>query len=145
MPGGQKELHGGIAIEGLAQLTRTFKLAPKDVRLEYRKELRTVAEPTRLRASRLALTRIRRMRFSPKWAIYRIGLTVNAVYIAPRQRGVKTRGRQALTRPNVGRLLAERASEPGLRQTEGRIVNEFEDMTRRLVTKWDRDIGHRAP
>ena len=36
------EPRGGIAVDGLAELTRTFKHAPKDVRLAYRKELRTV-------------------------------------------------------------------------------------------------------
>lgn len=133
------ELNGGIAVEGLTELKRTFKFAPKDVRLAFNKEVRTVAEPTRLRASRLAVTKIRRMRFSPKWAKYRVGFTGAGVYVAPNQRGVKTKGRQDLRRPNLGTLLAQRASQPALQQTEQHIEREFSDMLDRLTTKWNSD------
>lgn len=133
------ELSGGVAVDGLAELKRTFKFAPKDVRLAYNRELRTVGEPTRDLASRLALSRIPRVRFSPKWAEYRTGVTQKAVYVAPRQRGVKTRGGENRRRPNMGRLLAERASQPALKATEPRIEREFSDMLDRLTDKWNSD------
>ncbi len=136
-----QEIHGGIAVEGLAQLTKTFQHAPKDVRLAYRKELRSVAEPTRSTAERLATSRIRKM--TPKWSRFRTGVTQKLVYVAPRQRGVKTKARDSFRRPRFGILLAERASQPALKQNEAQIEKQFSDMLDRLVRKWDSE-GHKA-
>jgi hypothetical protein len=133
------KLRGGFAVDGLTQLNRVFKHAPADVRKEYRRELRTVAEPVRSDAERLAVSKIRRVRSSPKWARMRTGVTLKEVYVAPRQRGVKGRGRDRMRRPRFGNLLGERATQPALRRNEHRIVDDFEAMLDRLCRKWDRE------
>ena len=127
----------GIAVEGFRELNRTLKYAPKDVRLAIRAEYRTVAEPVRSTAATLAATSIRKI--GPKWARMRTGVTQSEVYVAPRQRGVKTRGYDPRRRPNLGTLLADRATNPALAQHEHQIEADFERMLDRLVTKWDHD------
>ena len=131
---------GLIAVEGLADLTKTFKHAPKDVRLAYRKELRTLGEPIRTTAERLAVSEIRKI--GPKWLKFRTGVTQTLVYVAPRQRGVKARG-DLRARPNLGRRLADEVTNPALEQNKHRIESDIDDMLDRLVTKWDHE-GRRA-
>lgn len=125
---------GGYAVEGLRELNRTLKYAPKEVRLGIRKEYRTVAEPVRSTSATLAASSIRRI--GPKWARMRTGVTQTEVYVAPRQRGVKGRDNPR-ARPNLGTLLATRATQPALRQHEHQIEDDFDDMLDRLVTKWN--------
>lgn len=138
-----QEIHGGIAVDGLQELTRTFAHAPKDVRLAYRKELRTVGEPVRSTAERLATQRIRKVGL--KWSKFRTGVTQRLVYVAPRQRGVKGRAGQSRRRPKFGTLLAERASQPALKANEGRINKDFDDMLDRLTNKWNNEGKRRVP
>ena len=128
-----------LAVRGLRELTRTFNNAPKDVKKAYRAELRTVAEPVRSTAERLATSTIRKMRSSPDWSKMRTGVTTRLVYVAPRKRGVRRGGNQRRRRPNLATLLSERALEPALDRNQNRVVKDFDDMLGRLVTRWDRD------
>ena len=136
---------GEIRVEGLAELTRTFRFAPKDVRLAYRKELRTVgrADPAR-RRERLAVERIRKI--GPKWSKFRVGITQTLVYVAPRQRGLKRRDpRPGRDKANVllGRRLANEVTNPALEQNQHRIEQDFDDMLDRLSAMWGSEVGHR--
>ena len=70
----------------------------------------------------------------------RTGVTQPMVYVAPRQRGVKTRGDDPAARPNFGNLLADPRNEPALAQHEHRIEADFDRMLDRLVPDWD--TGH---
>jgi hypothetical protein len=125
-----------IAVEGLAQLTKTVRQAPKDVRLAYRKELRSLGEPIRLTAERLAESRIRNI--GPRWGKFRTGVTQTSVYVAPRQKGPKTSERGGpSSRPRFGTLLAERATQPALKANRYRIEKDIERMLDRLCTKWN--------
>jgi hypothetical protein len=124
-----------VAVHNLAQLNRTFNKAPKDIKRAYRAELRTVAEPVRSTWETLAVSSIRRI--GPKWSRARIGPTVNLVYVAPRLRGIKGRGRHPRRRPNLADLLMARAAEPALAQNQHRIEADFERMLDRLVNRWD--------
>lgn len=130
---------GALAVRGLRELNRTFKHAPKDVQRGIRDEYRTVAEPVRSTAATLAVSEIRRMPRSLPWSEMRTGVTQKLVYVAPKKRGVKTRGADPRRRPNLGNLLAERALEPALERNQHRIEEDFDRMLDRLVDKWDRD------
>ena len=127
---------GGSAISGLNELNRTFQDAPKDVRLAYREELRTVGLPVQQTAQRLAVERIRKI--GPHWSRFRVGVTQTLVYVAPRMRGVKNRGDRR-ARPNLGTRLAEEVTNPALEQNQHRIEQDFDDMLDRLVTMWDHE------
>ena len=113
-----------VLIEGQRELFRAFARAEREERLFLRREFRAVAEPVRRQAEVLALTGIRNMPKSPKWAGMRTGVTQKLVYVAPRQKGV--RGRGPRRRPNLAALLMGRAMEPALRQNEARIKRGVE-------------------
>jgi hypothetical protein len=117
---------------------RALAKADREVRLGFRRGLREVAEPVRRDAEELAGSKIRRMTFSPLWARMRTGITRKVVYVAPRQRGVKTRGADPRRRPNLAQLLLDRAMEPALDRHEHEIVEAFD----RLLDKMADDFNH---
>lgn len=125
----------GVRVEGLSELTATFRHAPRDVNRAYRAELRTVAMPVQQTAETLAVERIRRI--GPNWSRFRIGVTSKLVYVAPRQRGVKSRGDSRFRRPNLARRMAAEVTGPALEQNRHRIERDFDDMLDRLVNRWD--------
>ena len=133
---------GALVVHNLAALSKTFKNAPKDVRLAYRRELRTIANPVRAAAEALAVTKIRNLGAGSPWAKMRIGVTQRLVYVAPKQKGVRgrsPRGRGKGTGPpSFADLLATRAMEPALEQNEARIRREFEQLLDRLTRDWNR-------
>ena len=67
----------------------------------------------------------------------RTGVTRNTVYVAPKQRGVKTRGRQSLKRPNLAPMLLQ-AEMTSLRANEPRIIAATERMLGRVGRDWER-------
>lgn len=125
----------GLAVRGMTELVRTFNHAPADVKREFRRELKSVGEPVRITAERLATSSIRRI--GPNWSKMRTGVTTRLVYVAPKQRGIK--GRSTRRRPNLGTLLATRSLEPALEANRARIEHDFEQVMDRLVDKWDHD------
>ena len=127
---------GALVVHNLAALSKTFKNAPKDVRLAYRRELRTIAKPVQAAAESLAATKIHNLATGSPWAKFRIGITQRLVYVAPKQKGA--RGRSGKQRSNFAYLLSTRAMEPALEQNEARIRREFEQLLDRLTREWNR-------
>lgn len=125
----------GIAVRGLRELNRAFALAGKETRREIRAELGQVAEPVRFTATSLARSKIRRI--GPKWSIMRTGISQTLVYVAPKQRGVKTRGPDPRRRPNLADLLRERALEPALARHEADIERRFERALDIISREWE--------
>jgi hypothetical protein len=127
-----------VPIRGFAELYTALAKADRQTRLGLRAGLRDVAEPVRKDAETLAGSEIRRMPLSPKWSKMRVGVSRNLVYVAPRQRGVKTRGRQQLRRPNLADLLMDRAMQPALDRHENEIVGRFDEIVGRIVDDFNR-------
>jgi len=123
-----------VAVHNLAQLNRTFKHAPKDTQRALRDEYRTVADPVKTSAETLAVSGIPRI--GAKWSRMRVGVTSRLVYVAPRPRGLKSRGHPR-RRPNLADLLMARSLEPALAQNRHRIEADMDRMLDRLVHKWD--------
>lgn len=126
-----------LRVEGLRELTATFAHAPKDVNRAYRAELRTVAFPVQQTAQQLAVERISRI--GVPWSRFRIGVTRTLVYVAPRQRGVNSRGNARLRRPNLARRMAHEVTGPALAVNRHKVERDFDEMLDRLVRKWDHD------
>ena len=124
---------GGFAVEGMQELNRLLKNAPKDVRLAIRDEYRTVAEPVRSTAETLAASSIRRSA--------RSGHGCEPASPKPGLRGAPAAWRQKPRHgpddvgPTSARLLATRATQPALRQHEHRIEADFDRMLGRLVPR----------
>jgi elongation factor P--beta-lysine ligase len=123
-------------VEGLRDLHRAFRRADKELIKELRTSLRKVAEPVRVDAEHLALTEIRKMTLP--WSVMRVGVTQREVYVAPKLRGVKTRGRDPRRRPNLFDLLLTRVLEPALAHNQERVVYEVEKMLGSVAQKWER-------
>jgi len=113
-----------VVVRGQRDLSRAFAKADRDTRLRWRRTLRELAEPVRSDAEQMALTTIRNMANSPKWARMRTGVTQKLVYVAPRQKGTRGRGRSR--RPNLADLLMDRAMQPALDRHRGDVERAVE-------------------
>lgn len=73
----------------------------------------------------------------PWWSI-RTGIERNTIgYIVPQQRGVKTRGRDRLRRPNLARLIADR-EERARDENRNLVFREFDDALKEVAKAWAR-------
>ena len=124
-----------VVLRGQRELLAALAKADKQTRLGVRRELRNVAEPVKRDASALALSTIRRMTVSPKWAGMRIGITRKLVYVAPRQRG--TRGRTRASRPNLANLLMDRAMQPALERNEHNLEARLGEALDRMANDFN--------
>lgn len=120
-------------VKNLANLNRALRQADKDVRLGIRKEYRTVAEPVRADAERLAVANIRNVGLP--WSRMRIGITQRVVYVAPRQRGA--RGNRRLRRANFAGLLGPQMQH-ALDRNRPEIVRRFNHMLLNVADKFNR-------
>lgn len=125
-----------IHVEGLRDLQRAFRRADPLLRKELRVGLRKAAEPVRSSAEQLALSQIPRM--TVPWSRMRVGVTQREVYVAPRQRGLKTRGPDPRRRPNLFDLLMGRSLEPALAQNIGGVERELEHVLDVVGHEWER-------
>jgi hypothetical protein len=125
-----------IHVQGLRDLQRAFALADKSVSKELRKSLRDAAEPVRSDAARLAVQEITRI--GPRWSQMRVGVTRTLVYVAPKERGVKSRGLQQRKRKNLAPLLRDRALDPALDRNIGQVERKVEQMLATVGKQWER-------
>lgn len=126
---------GLVRVEGLRDLQRAFKIADAAESKGLRRTLREVAEPVKLDAERLAVDTIPRIGFP--WSRMRVGVTQTSVYIAPRERGKRSRGNPALRRPNLKGLLLDRAMEPALQQDTPLVVAAVDRMLATVGRQWE--------
>lgn len=124
-----------VAVRGLRELVAATDAAGREVRRDLNGELRKVAEPVRQDAESFAKTRIRRN--TPKWSLMRTGVTRRVVYVAPRARGVGSRGLVQYRRPNFGRLLMDRAMQPALDRHEHEIEQQVGRFLDEVGRRWD--------
>lgn len=116
---------GAIRVQGLHELQAALAHADRQTRLGIRGGLRQVAEPVQRGAEQLAAANISRI--GPRWSKMRVGITRDLVYVAPRQRG-GGRGRDPRRRPNLARLLMDRAMQPALDAHASEIEARFENL-----------------
>jgi hypothetical protein len=125
-----------IRVKGLRELNRAFARADRDIRLGFRGALKDAAEPVRADAESLSRERIANI--GDRWSRMRVGITTRVVYVAPREKGVTTRGGAAARRPNLAGLLMDRAMQPALDQNREQVVRSVE----RLLGDLGRDWAH---
>lgn len=125
-----------VRVKGYTELTRAFAVADKSVKREMHVALRDVAEPIRSDAENLARLRIRNI--GRRWSLMRTGLTTSVVYVAPRERGTRSRRNRAFARPNLAGLLMDRAMQPALEANRAEIVGRFDEALEHVETIWER-------
>lgn len=126
---------GVVRVKGLAELEKAFKLAGPASNRELRKALRMVAEPVRRDAEALARANIRRI--GVPWSQMRAGVTQKMIYVAPKQRGVKSRTDRRFRRPNLFDLLMGRSLEPALDRNIGLVEASVEEALAVVGREWE--------
>ncbi len=126
-----------VLVEGLAGINRSLKLSGIEVSKAMRLGLREAAEPIRQDAGRLSQTKISGMKRAkdkpPPWSIQRVGQNIHEVYIAPKQRGVKSRTDRSRRRPNLATLMLGKAYEPALARNETMLRAKVDAQLTRVV------------
>lgn len=125
-----------IRVDGLRELERAFRLVSKDETKLLRKELKAAAQPVKLAAEGKAVSEIRRMPHSPRWAVMRLGYARNLVYMVPKQKGVRGRGPRA--RRNLSQLLLNRAMIPAVEQNRGQVEQRVQNVLDTIGRQWER-------
>ena len=103
---------------------------------ELRKGLQEAAEPIRVDAEQLAESRIPRIGF--EWSRMRVGVTRTSVYVAPQQRGVKSKVNERLRRRNLADLLIGRAMIPALDANIADVSEAIDDVLATVGRAWER-------
>lgn len=127
-----------IRVEGLRSLERAFRAADKELAGDLRDALQEAAAPVRRDAQALAASEIENINDGDPWASMRTGVGRSIVYVAPVERGVKTRGRESRHRPNLGNLLMDRALEPALEENRGEVEHRLGQMLDEVCDVWER-------
>jgi hypothetical protein len=128
-----------IRVEGLADLQRAFRLADKALGKGVREALEAAGDPVRFEAEQLASTNPSGMvRNQIAWEKMRVGITKSTVYVAPVERGVKSKGREKRRRENLKTELLDRALDPALAHNVGRVEHEVIDTLEDLAKAWAR-------
>lgn len=125
-----------IRVEGLAELQAAFRASDRVLERSLRGTLREVAEPVRADAERLAVSEIPRM--TMPWSRMRVGVTKTMVYVAPVERGRRSRNNPALRRPNLAGLLMGRSMAPALEANHREIIDGLESMLNLAEVAWGR-------
>src|SRR5574337_885107 len=125
-----------VHVRGLRELNRAFAHADSKLKREKTDALRRAAEPVRRDAELLA--RLRITNIGVEWSRMRVGVTQRAVYVAPKQRGVRSRAGQRFRRPNLAPLLMDDAMEPALDHNAGDVVRELEGVLADMERAWER-------
>lgn len=128
-----------VQVQGLRELVFAFRVANREVAKDVRTAIEQAGEPIREEAQRLVRDEISGMARSrvPWWTI-RTGVQRSTIgYVAPEQRGVKTRGGERRRRPNLAPLIAER-EQRALDTNVGRVEDEFEDALDEVARAWAR-------
>lgn len=127
-----------IRVEGLAQLFRAFNQADKALVSDLRDAVAEAASPVRSEAQSLAASQIRNVGPGDPWSRMRIGVRANTAYVAPVERGTKSRGRNRYRRPKFAGVLLGRAMEPALERKRGEVMRRFDSLLGEVERVWDR-------
>lgn len=124
-----------VRVHGLRELSRAFQRADATLKRELRDGLRDAAEPVRRDAELLARLEIRNIGVS--WSRMRSRVTQRAVWVAPVERGVKSRAAEKRRRPNLAGLLMDDAMLPALDQNRGEVVERLDDVLAKVGRAWE--------
>lgn len=127
-----------IRVTGFQNVSRSFSRVSKTAKKNLNVRLKEAIEPVRESAQELGPARIRNLRVGRsrnniRWDAVRSGVTQRAAYIAPVERGVKSRGNARFRRgtsagtgpPSFDDLVLDRAYEPALAMNRSEVVERF--------------------
>ncbi len=125
-----------VLVENLGEINRALKLSGPGVFTAMKKGMLEGAEPIRADAQSLAegLTGMSRKK-TTDWGLQRAGETIHEVYIAPVERGNKSRidKRPELRRPKFVEIMFGRAYEPALERGTPALVAFTDNWISRVI------------
>lgn len=110
-----------VAIKGREELERAFLEVRREVLLELKPAIAQVANEVRQDAETRAGAEISNI--GPRWQRMRLGVTLKAVYIAPR-----SRRQGGSPRKNLAGLLMDRAMQPALDEHGEKVVHRISEV-----------------
>ncbi len=119
---------GTVRVKGFRELDRALNAYSNDLRKDFRKELKVIAEPVRVLSEQMAVGNISNV--GATWSRMKLGAKAKAVYVAPRARPRGT----GTARPNLA-LLLKTQMESALDAKKPTVVKGFEDLIDRLTAK----------
>jgi hypothetical protein len=125
-----------IHIEGLAQLETAFKRAGTGIDKDLRDALKSSAEPVKVDAQSRASGVIHVS--AVNWTAMRVGITRHTVYVAPVEKGRRSRANPKIRRPKVKPRLLQGALDPALEANRPRVAQEVRDAVRDMGRAWGR-------
>lgn len=123
-----------IRVDGLRELQRAFRITGLGMEVGLREAMESASESVRVDAQALAVSSIRNI--GVPWSRMRIGVTRRTAYVAPVERGRRTRPGRG--RPNLAGLLAGKAMEPALANNIGNVERDFGEALDDLFRIWER-------
>jgi hypothetical protein len=115
-----------IEIEGFPELAKAFASISPELSKEFRHGLKALAEPIAHSAEQFAVENISGISREKKshWEAMRVGIApgFSVVYVAPRERGLKTRGLDVRRRPRFADTLRDKAMDPAVVANEAGVI-----------------------
>lgn len=127
-----------VSITGLRELERAFRRTDRARAGDLKDALEEAAAPVRRDAQALAVSEISHVRPGDPWAGMRIGTGRSIVYVAPIERGAKSRGDERKRRPKFGTKLMDEAMEPALERNRTVVEARLDKMLDELAAVWER-------
>jgi hypothetical protein len=127
---------GTVEVVGLAELRRAFQVAGNGLARDLNDALKAAGEPVRQDAQTLAVSNISRIGIP--WSRMRLGIQRHSVYVAPVERGTKSRTLTGKRRPRFKTKLLDEAMAPALARNSDRVAQEFEDAVKDMGKAWAR-------
>ncbi len=115
-----------VLVVNLDVINRQLKALGPAVLTAARKGMLEGAEPIRREAESLAQSDISGMKRAkkdpPPWSLQRDGATVHEVYIAPKERGVKSKTDRSRRRPNFVGIMFGKSYDPAFEHGKPAVV-----------------------
>jgi len=127
-----------VSVTGLRELERAFRRADRALAGDLKDALQEAAAPVRSDAQALAVSEISHLKEGDPWAGMRIGIGRSIVYVAPIERGVKSRGDERKRRPKFGTKLMEEVLEPALERNRSQVEHRLDQMLDEVANVWER-------
>lgn len=127
-----------VSVTGLRELERAFRNADRALAGDLKDALQEAAAPVRSDAQALASSSISNLKPGDPWAGMRIGTGRSIVYVAPVERGAKSRGDERKRRPKFGTKLLTEAMEPALERNRARVETRLDKMLDEVANVWER-------
>lgn len=128
-----------VVVQGFEELQKSIARSGPAVKAAMNEGLREGGESVRAIAGLYARDRISGMKRAkvspPPWSIMRVGITSKIVYVAPVERGIKSRNPfDPRRRPNLFELILNRALEPAAITGQPIVAAKVEVLLDQLIT-----------